>query len=135
MDDFKELSKLTLAKVKSFGIKSRTVIKNFERSCRLLEVFLRENNLDFSDESAKKWLSGFTILQEGKRSQRNLYLSRRRTVLLLLDFQKGQLDEWKVYPIKTAQKPTTEYYADLLTQYKEHLLLECMSESTVYFSM
>jgi integrase len=135
MDDFKELSEITLAKVRAFGIKSRSVIKNFKRSCRLLEVFLHENNLRFSAESAEQWLSGFNALKEGTRSQRNLYLSHRRALLLLLDMQKGQLDEWKVYPTKTARRPTTEPYANLLNQYKQQLLLEGMSKATVIFAM
>lgn len=135
MEDFKELSSETLAKIRSFGIKSRSVIKSFKRSCRLLEVFLHENHLEFSAESAEQWLSGLIILMEGTHSQRNLYLSHRRALLLLLDLQNGQLDEWKVYPIKTAQRPTTEHYAILLEQYKQHLLLESMSETTITFAM
>lgn len=135
MDDFKALSKKTLAKVRAFGIKSRSVIKNYKRSCRLLEVFLHENNLEISAESAEQWLSGFKILMEGTRSQRNLYLSHRRALLLLLDMQKRQLDEWKVYPIMTARRPTTEPYANLLDQYKQDLLLKSMSEATVIFAM
>jgi integrase len=135
MDDFKELSEITLAKVRAYGIKSRSVIKNFKRSCRLLEVFLHENNLEFSTGSAEQWLSGFKILHEGTRSQRNLYLSHRRAVLLLLDMQNGQLNEWKVFPIKTAQRPTSEHYVNLLDQYKQHLLLESMSEATIIFAM
>lgn len=128
MEDFKELSSETLAKIRSFGIKSRSVIKNFKRSCRLLEVFLHENHLEFSAESAEQWLSGFNILMEGTRSQRNLYLSHRRALLLLLN-------DWKVFPIKTAQRPTTEHYAKLLDQYKQQLLLESMSEATITFAM
>jgi integrase len=135
MDDFKELSRATLAKVRAFGIKSRSVIKNFKRSCRLLEAFLQENDLDFSAESAEQWLSEFKILKEGTHNQRNLYLSHRRALLLLLDFQKGQLGEWKVYPIKTAQRPDTEHYINLLGQYKQHLILAGMSEATIIFSM
>lgn len=135
MDNFKELSKATFAEVKAFGIKSRTVIKNFKRSCRLIEAFLQENDLVFSAESAELWLSGFISLKEGTHSQRNLYLSHRRALLLLLDLQNGRLDEWKVYPTKTAQRPTTEHYADLLDQYKQHLILESMSEATITFAM
>jgi hypothetical protein len=135
VDNFKELSKATFAEVKAFGIKSRTVTKNFKRSCRLIEAFLQENDLEFSAESADQWLSGFISLKEGTHSQRNLYLSHRRALLLLLDLQNGQLDEWKVYPIKTAQRPTTEHYADLLDQYKQHLILESMSEATITFAM
>ena len=121
MDDFKELSNATLAKVRAFGIKSRSVIKNFKRSCKLLEAFLQENNFEFSAESAKWWLSEYKGLKEGTRSQRDLYLSHRRALLLLIDFQNEQLDEWKVYPLKIAQRPETEHYADLLDMYKQHL--------------
>jgi integrase len=135
MDDFKELSKATLAKVRAFGIKSRSVIKSFKRSCRLLDTFLQKNDLEFSAESAGKWLSEFKILKEGTHSQRKLYLSHRRALLLLLDLQNEQLGEWKVYPIKTAQRPDTEHYANLLDQYKQHLILEGMSEATITFAM
>jgi len=134
MDDFKELSKATLTKIKIFGIKSRTVIKCFNRTCRLVEAFLQENNLEFSVQSAEQWLSGFKSLKEGTLSQRNLYLSHRRALLLLLDLQNGQLDQWKTYP-KTAQRPDTKYYTNLLDQYKQHLRLEGMSESTILFAM
>lgn len=135
MDDLKELSRETLARIRSFGIESRTVMKSFERSCRLLEAFLQENTLEFSAESAEQWLSEFKILKEGTNSQRNLYLSRRRALLLLLDFQKGQLGKWKVYRVKTAQRPDTGYYLNLLDQYKQHLIRASMSESTILFSM
>lgn len=135
MDDFKELSEVTLEKIKSFGIKSKSVIKNFKRSCRLLEAFLKENNLGFSAENAEQWLSGFMFLKKGSRSQRNLYLSHRRAFLLLLDMQNDQLDEWKVYPLKTAQRPATKLYRNLLEQYKQYLLQENMSEATITFSL
>lgn len=135
MEDFKELSVVTLARIRSFGIKSRSVIKNFKRSCRLLEVFLKENNLRFSAENTEQWLSGFMILKKGTRSQRNLYLSHRRAFLLLLDMQNNQLDEWKVYPLKTAQRPTTEHYLNLLERYRQYLLLENMSEATRTFAL
>lgn len=51
MDDFTKLASETLDKIKMFGIKSRTVIKYFKRSCRLLEEFLVENNLEFCKQS------------------------------------------------------------------------------------
>lgn len=135
MDDFKELSKETLEKIRSFGIKSKSVIKNFKRSCRLLEVYLKENNLGFSAVNAEKWLSGFMVLNKGTRSQRNLYLSYRRAVLLLLDMQNNQLDEWKIYPLKTAQRPACEHYRAILEQYKQYLLQENMSAATITFSL
>ena len=80
MSDFKELSNATLAKVRAFGIKSRSVIKDFKRSCRLLQAFLQENDLEFSSDSAEQWLSEFKKLKEGTLSQRNLYLSHRRAL-------------------------------------------------------
>ncbi|MDQ0219569.1 hypothetical protein ELQ35_16820 [Peribacillus cavernae] len=135
MDDFKELSEVTLEKIRSFGIKSKSVIKNFKRSCRLLETFLKENNLCFSAENAEQWLSGFMILKKGTRSQRKLFLSHRRASLLLLDSQNDQLGEWKVYPLKTAQRPATEHYRNLLEQYKQYLLQENMSKATITFSL
>jgi integrase len=135
LEDFKELSEATLAKIESFGIKSKSVIKNFKKSCRLLETFLAENNLIFSAENAENWLSEFMILQKGTRSQRNLYLSHRRAFLLLLEMSNNQLSEWKVYPLKTAQRPDTEHYINLLEQYKQYLLLNNMSEATITFSL
>jgi integrase len=135
MDDFKELSGVTLNKIRSFGIKSKSVIKNFKRSCRLLEAFLEENNLSFSAENAMQWLSGFVILKKGKRSQRNQYLSHRRATLLLLEMSNNQLGEWKVYPLKTAQRPANEHYLNLLEQYKHYLLIEKMAEATITFSL
>ena len=133
MDDFTELSKATLVKVRAFGIKSRSVIKIFERSCRLLEAFLQENDLKLSVESAEQWLSEFKSLKEGTHSQRNLYLSHRRALLLLLDLQNGQLSEWKVYSTRIVQRPDTEHYANLLDKYKQHLILEGKAEATIIF--
>jgi integrase len=135
LDDFKELSVATLVKIKSFGIKSKSVIKSFKRSCRLLETFLKENNLNFSAENAEQWLSGFVILKKGTRSHRDLYLSHRRAMLLLLDMQNNQLGEWKVYPLKIAQRPATDHYRNLLEQYKQYLLQENMSKATIIFSL
>lgn len=134
MDDFKELSKATLTKIKTFGIKSQTVIQYFNRTCRLLEAFLQENDLEFTAQSAEQWLSGFKSLKGGALYQRNLYLSHKRTLLLLLDLKNGQLDEWKIYPT-TVQRPDTEYYTNLLDQYKQHLRSEGMSESTILFAL
>ncbi len=134
MNNFSELSKTTLSKIRTFGIKSRSVIKSFNRSCRLIETFLKENNLEFSDESGNQWLSQFESLKEGTRSERNLYLSYRRSLLLLLDLQSGKLNEWKVYPIKTAERPTTEYYASLLEQYKQYLAMQGMAIATITFA-
>lgn len=134
MNDFKELSKATLTKIKTFGIKSRTVIKGFIRSCRLLDAFLQENALEFTAQSAERWLSEFKSLKEGNLYQHNLYLSHRRASMLLLDSQNGQLDKWKIYQ-KTAQRPDTKYYTNLLEQYKQHLTLEGMSESTISFAL
>ena len=135
MDNFKELSKATLTKIRGFGIKSRSVIKNFKRSCRLLDAFFQENNLEFSSEIAEQWLSEFESIKDGTRSQRNLYLSHRRAFLLLLDLQNGQLDEWKTYTTKTAQRPDTQHYSNLLDLYKQHLIQEGMSEATITFAM
>jgi hypothetical protein len=91
MNDFKELSRETLAKIRTFGIKSRSVIKYFKRSCGLLEVFLQGHDLEFTAESTEQWFSEFGILKNGTHSQRNQYLSHRRALFLLLDSQNGQL--------------------------------------------
>ena len=135
MDDFKELSKVTFDQIMKFNIKSRTVIKGFKRSCKLIEAFLNENNLKYSAESAEKWLVAYKSLKDGTHSQHNLYLSFRRTSLLLLDSQNGQILEWKTYPLKIAQRPKTQHYISLLDQYKQYLIIECMSESTIVFAM
>lgn len=121
MNDFKELVRETLAKIRSFGIKSRTVIKCFIRSCRLLETFLQEHDLELTAQSAKQWLSEFENLKGGTHSQRQLYLSHRRASLLLLNFKSGQLDEWKIYPTITAKRPTSDHYFNLLELYKNTL--------------
>ena len=135
MNDFKELARETLAKIRAFGIKSRTVIKGFIRSCRLLEAFLQEHDLEFTAESAKQWFSEFEILKGGTHSQRQLYLSHRRASLLLLNLQSGQLDEWKIYPTITAKRPESDHYFNLLELYRQHLIIEGMSESTIAFAM
>lgn len=122
MDDFNELSEATLAKIRAFGIKSQTVIQGFKRSCRLLKAFLLENGLEFSPESAVHGLSGFKSLKQGTHYQRNLYLSHRRAFLLLIDLQNGQLDEWKTYPTKTAQRSDTQHYSNILDLYRQHLI-------------
>jgi integrase len=135
MNDFKVLSEATLERIRSFGIKSRSVIESFRRSCKLLYAFLLENDLEFSAESSIQWLSEFESLKGGTHYQHNLYLSNRRTFLLLLDFQNGQLNEWKTYTSKTAQRPTTQDYSNLLSFYKQHLIQESMSESTITFAI
>jgi len=135
MSDFKGLSRETLAKIRSFGIKSRSVIKSFKRSCRLLEAFLQEHDLQFTVESAEQWFSEFQILKNGTHSQRNLCLSHRRALLLLLDSQNGQLNEWKIYPVITAKRPESGHYVNLLELYRQHLIFEGMSESTITFAM
>ena len=135
MNDFKELSRETLAKIRTFGIKSRSVIKSFKRSCRLLEAFLQKHDWEFTAVSAEKWFSEFEIFKNETKSQRNLYLSHRRALLLLLGSQNGQLDEWKIYPIITAKRPESEHYANLLELYRQHLILEGMSESTIALAM
>jgi len=135
MNDFNELARETLAKIGAFGIKSRSVIKCFKRSCRLIESFLQKHDLEFTAESAKQWFSEFEILKDGTLSQRKLYWSHRRTFLLLLDLQNGQLDEWKTYPIITAKRPESDHYCNLLELYRQHLIIEGMSESTITFAM
>lgn len=135
MDVFKQLSKETLAKIGAFGIKSRTVIKCFKRSCKRLEVFLQEHNWEFNAESAELWLSELESLKNGTPHQHNQYLSHRRALLLLLDSQNGQLDEWRIYPAITAKRPETKHYTDLLELYRQSLILENMAKSTIAFAM
>ncbi len=135
MNEFKELSRETLAKIRSHGIKSESVIKCFKRSCRLIESFLQENDWEFTPRSAEKWFSELMFLKCGTKSQRNLYLSHRRAMLLLLDLQSGKLDEWKIYSIKIAQRPMSDHYGNLLELYRQQLVLEEMSESTISFAI
>jgi len=131
MNNFEILAEVTLEKVKSFGIKSKTVIKGFKRSCRLINEFLLENEIEFAIKSANKWLLKFEEQRTGTRSQHNLFLSHRRTVLLLLDCKKCNLDEWKTYPTVITKQPENEEYIKLLKMYKLYLRHDNMSDSTV----
>jgi hypothetical protein len=55
--DFEQLSNDTLAKIKEFGIKSKTVCYWHGQTCRMLKAYLEENNLIFSFENSQRWLS------------------------------------------------------------------------------
>ena len=75
MNNFELLAKTTLAKIKDFGIISKTVIKCFERSCRLINSFLEEHDLEFSIENGEKWLSEIKYLVSGAHYQHTLFLA------------------------------------------------------------
>ncbi|MBN4063016.1 MAG: hypothetical protein COA82_09130 [Alkaliphilus sp.] len=135
MNNFEILAEVTLEKVIFFGIKSKTVIEGFKRSCRLINEFLLENEIEFTIESANKWLLRFEKQRTGTRSQRSLYLSHRRTTLLLLDCKNGNLDKWKTYPTVTMKQPENEGYINLLKMYKHYLIQNNMSDSTVMFAL
>ena len=49
--NFEQLSVGTLDKIKGFGIKSRTVIKFFKRSCRMLKTYLLPCKVQNSNKS------------------------------------------------------------------------------------
>jgi len=130
-----QLSVETLDKIKGFGIKSRTVIKFFKRSCRMLKKYLTENGLEFSLENGQKWLSEVRPCDPMTSSQYTVYTAYRRAVYMLAEHQEGKLDKWRIYPHKTSARPKTAEYLRLVNFHAEKLRTDGMTESTVYFSM
>jgi integrase len=133
--NFEQLSAETLAKINSFGTKSKSVIKFFKRSCRMLDAYLTENNLVFSFENGQKWLSDVRPCEPMTNSQYVEYSARRRTVFMLDECQRGELNSWRIYPIKTAARPKTADYQQLLYNHEDRLRSTGMSSSTIYFAM
>jgi len=133
--NFEQLTLDTLAKIKGFGIKSRSVFKTFQSSCRMLKPYRESNNLTFSFESGQKWLSEVRPQESFTQSQYVLYAGQRRTVFLLSECQKGKLDSWRIYPQKSSARPKTPEYLRLLHSHEENLQIAGMAKSTVSFAM
>jgi len=135
MMDFNELSESTLEKIRSFGIKSLTVIKCFRRTCRLLKGYLERHRQRLTETSAEQWLATMKPSSQYTYYQHVLYLGHRRTTTLLLEMQSGKLTEWKTYYSQKAERPVSYSYISLLDKYEAYLVREGMAESTIKFSL
>jgi integrase len=135
MNNFEQLAENALTKIKDFGTTSRTVIKCFERSCRMINSFLEEHNLEFSIENGEKWLSVTKYQESETHYQHTLFLSHRRAVFLLFECQQENLDYWRIYPVKEAARPQTIAYKQLIHLHESRLFLEGKSKSTISFSL
>ena len=133
--NFEQLSVGTLDKIKCFGIKSRTVIKFFKRSCRMLKTYLAENGFEFSLENGQQWLSEVRPCEPMTNSQYTVYAAYRRAVYMLAEYQEGKLDTWRIYPEKTSARPKTAEYLKLLYSHVERLRNEGMVKATIDFAM
>ena len=131
---FEQLSTDTLAKIKGFGIK-RSVFNTLRQSCRMLKAYLEENNFAFSFENGQKWLATVRPCEPSTHSQRTLYSGRRRAVFLLSDCQNNRLDFWQIYPQKTAVRPETLKYLQLLRLHEENLRAIGMAKGTIKLAM
>jgi hypothetical protein len=131
---FEQLSKDTVAKINRFGIK-RSTFNTFRQSCRTLKAYLEQNNFAFSFESGQKWLSEIRPCEPVTCAQYKLYLARRRAVFLLSACHDGRLDSWRVYPQKTAARPETFEYRQLLRLHEEKLQAVGMAKGTIKFAM
>lgn len=132
---FDQLTTDTLAKIKGFGIKSRSVFKAFRRSCRMLKAYLEENDIEFSFDTGQKWLLQGLPCEPLTYSQYVVHSANRRAVFLLSDCQAGQLDSWRIYPQKTAARPETAEYLQLLRSHEERLRTVGMATATIDFAM
>jgi integrase len=135
MSSFDQLAAETLAKVKGFGIKSKSVFKGFRSTCRLLKSYLEENQLEFTFENGQKWLSKIRPCDPITRSQYIIFAGRRRVVSLLLEQQEGNLDTWKMYLQVTAARPQTVGYLNLLDIYEQRLQTDGMVKATISFAL
>jgi len=133
--NFEQLSVETLEKIKGFGIKSRTVIKFFNQTCRKLKVYLAENSFEFSLENGEKWLLEVCPCEPMTHSQYVTHSARRRSVYMLAECQEGRLDIWRMYPHKTADRPKTRAYLQLLNSHEDRLRSEGMVKATIDFAM
>jgi integrase len=134
-NSFKQLASDTLSKIKGFGIKSKSVIKGFKRTCRLLNAYLEAENLEFSLTNGQKWLSKAYPVEPITPSQRVVYLGRRRAIYLLADNTEGKLENWRIYPNKTAARPQTSGYINLLRAHEMRMQTDGMAKTTISFAM
>ena len=133
--DFEQLSIDTLAKIEGFGIKSETVIREFKQSCKMLGEYLSEQNLEFSLENAQSWLSEIRPCDPMSLVQYNTYTARHRVIQLLAESQEGRLICWRVYRQKTAARPQTSDYLQLLHNHELWLREVGMAKATIAFSI
>jgi len=132
--DFDQLAIGTLAKIKSFGITSRTVIKVFEQACRKLKAYLDENGLEFTYENGEKWLSTIRPDEPMTVAQNAWYTARKRTMCMLSEYQEGKLDTWRIYTKNVAVLPQTTEYIKLLHSHAEKLRSDGMAKATIAFA-
>ena len=135
VNDFEQLVIDTLAKIKEFGIKSKSVIKFFKQASRMLGVYLTEHSLEFSFENAQKWLSEVRPCNQMSYSRYITYTAWRRAVYLLAECMKGDLNCWRVYPHKPAARPQSHEYLQLLRSHEQRLRIDGMAKATIDFSM
>ena len=133
--NFEQLSNDTHAKIREFGIKSKSVYKGFKQSCRMLKEYLEENGLEFSFENGQKWLSEIRPSEPMTQTQYVVYSGRRRTVFMLTECLDGALNSWRIYPQKTTAHPETKEYLRFLCLYKQRLKSDGMAKATIRFSM
>jgi len=133
--EFERLSNDTLAIIKGFGIKSRTVFKMHRQTCQRLNTYLEENDLEFSLENGHKWLSEALPREPMTHHQQAVHSSRWRTVSMLAECQAGVLDSWRVYRKTPAARPETARYLKLLHLHEQRLQTEGMAKATIDFSM
>lgn len=133
--NFEQLSSETLAKIKEFGIKSRSVYKAFKRSCQMLKAYLEENELDFSFENGQRWLSEIWPRKPMSHTEYVVFSGCRRVVFMLSECQDGKLNSWRTYQQKTAARPETKEYLQLLRSHEQMLQTDGMAKATIDFSM
>ena len=133
--DFKQLSNDTLAIIKGYGIKSKTVYHWHEQTCRMLKTYLEERELDFSFENGQTWLLEVCPRKPVKYSQYVRYLAHRRTVFLLAECQSGTLGPWRTYRQKAAERPETARYLELLHFHEQRLQNDGRAKATIDFSL
>ena len=134
VNEFEKLAKGTKDKILSFGITSKTVLKNFDRCVSLLNKYLDDHQLEFNLEIGLKWLDQqeFTATNTNTYNN-NLRLSYRRTILLLWDNKCSNLTEWKIYPSIKQTFPTTEEFKNTLHNYRKFLEQSLYAQATIDF--
>ena len=133
--DFERLSNDTLAKIKGFGIKSRTVFRGHEQTCQMLKTYLEKNNLEFSLEIGQSWLAKTQPGEPMEHSQYVMYLAQRRTVFLLAECLAGTLNSWRTYQRHASARPDTAGYLHLMRAHERSLQDEGRAEATISFAM
>lgn len=133
--DFEQLAAETLEKIKSFGTDNETQLHYFKQTCRMLNIYLAENALKFSLENGQKWLSEVQPSEPVTHSEFTRHSARRRIVIMLAEHQEGKLDIWRIYREKTAVRPKTKAYIQLLNAHTQKLQTEGFAKSTIDMAM